>query len=407
MLVYIIYFLLSIIMGLLLCLLSIFNFKIRKNYINSHIQIFKLFHLKSLAYQNNKKILLFHAASAGEYEQIQPILRSIDRQKFFIIQTFTSPSIYNQNHDTSLYDIKLYHPFDIFWLSYLFFKIIHPYKYIITRHDLWPGHIIIANWFKISIYYINANIHKNSIWYKKYFRFLASKLFKKINQIIVPSEDILNNVLSIAPSASVSVCQDTRFNQIIYLKNNLSINKFKINDEISTNNIIVFGSIDPSDEQVIFNALSNINKKKKIILVPHEVDTKNIKRIINKLNNLCLDYSLFTDTGLDLSKQILLVDTIGLLASLYKLGSHAYVGGGFKRGVHSVLEPAVHGCLISCGPNIEMLDEAKLLYKQGHLILINNYDDLLRFINTDYQSSLYLENINTIPSEMINLLIHN
>ena len=407
MLGYIIYFLLSIMMGLLLLLLSIFSVKIRSNYINSHFQIFKLFSIKARAVKMNKKILLFHAASAGEYEQIQPILRGIDRQQFFIIQTFTSPTIYNQTNQSSLYDIKLYHPFDIFWLSYLFFKLIEPYKYIITRHDLWPGHILIANWFKVPIYYINANIHKNSIWYKKYFRFLSSRLFKKINQIIVPSKELLNNVREILPLASVSICRDTRFNQIMYLKNNSDSNSFKIDNQISNKDIIVFGSTDELDEKIIFNILCEISKNKKIILVPHEVDKKNIKRITNQLNNLYIDFSLFTKKGLDLSKQVLLIDTVGLLSSLYSLGSHAYVGGGFKRGVHSVLEPAAHGCIISCGPNIEMLDEAKLLHKKNHLVIINHNDDLLKFINMDYESYQYLETIKNIPSEMINLLTND
>ena len=89
---------------------------------------------------------MFHAASAGEYEQLKPILRGIDRTNFFIVQSFTSPSIYKVQENATLYDIKCYHPFDIFWLSYLFFKIISPEKYIITRHDIWPGHILMANY---------------------------------------------------------------------------------------------------------------------------------------------------------------------------------------------------------------------------------------------------------------------
>ena len=139
-------------------------------------------------------------------------------------------------------------------------------------------------------------------------------------------------------------------------------------------------------------------------MVPHEVDQKNITRIEHQLNDLSLDYSLFSDSGFDLSKNILLIDCLGLLASLYALGSHAYVGGGFKRGVHSVLEPAAYGCLIACGPNIEMLDEAKLLYSKGYLVIIKHMDDLLKFINIDYIPHQYLDYVTPEPTEMINLL---
>ena len=127
MIAYIVYFLISILMGIVLLLLSIFNAKIRANYYNSYKQIFKLLQLSGDIKNSNRKVLMFHAASAGEYEQIKPILRGLNRSEFFIVQTFTSPTIYNITsvNEEALYDIKCYHPFDIFWLSYSFFKIIH------------------------------------------------------------------------------------------------------------------------------------------------------------------------------------------------------------------------------------------------------------------------------------------
>ena len=61
------------------------------------------------------KILLFHAASTGEFEQLKPLLRLINRNQYAIIQSFTSPTIFHENHDINLFDIKCYQPFDFFW----------------------------------------------------------------------------------------------------------------------------------------------------------------------------------------------------------------------------------------------------------------------------------------------------
>jgi len=402
MIVYILYFIISIIMGILLLFISIFNFKIRANYYHSYKQIFSLSQsLKNI----DKKILLFHAASAGEYEQIQPILRGVDRTKFFIVQSFTSPSIYNIDKDSSLYDIECYHPFDILWLSYLFFKIINPSKYIITRHDIWPGHILMAHHFKIPIYYINANIHKNSIWYKKSLRFLVKYFFKKINYFVVPSQYISENLMRILPSAPSAIVQDTRFNQIIHLKKNTAPNYTVSNaDNITPNQVIVFGSIDQSDEKLIFNILPHIIKDKKIILVPHEVDSKTILRIASKLDELSISYTKFSKEDINFSKDIILVDVLGLLSQLYAVGQYAYVGGGFQRGVHSVLEPAAYGCIMACGPNIEMLDEAKLFKNQGYLSLIYNEADFKNFINKSSPGPNIMQNISDTADNMINLL---
>ena len=340
MLAYIIYFFISIIMEILVLCLSLFNYKIRSNYYVSYKQ---LFYLWRCIKQQNKKVLLFHAASAGEFEQIQPILRGINRDEFFIVQSFTSPTAYNINQNTYLYDIKCYHPFDIFCLSYLFFKILNPEKYIITRHDLWPGHILIANYFKIPIYFINANIHKNSIWYKKSLRKISRYFLNKIHTIIVPSQYIFNNLCEIISPKNIIVSQDTRFNQVAYRSDKISLEINSMFKQIYSRDIhhqvMVFGSLDQEDEKII-NDLHAIVRFKKIILVPHEVDFKTIKRLENKIISTRIPYLKYTnlvkefnnqqDTKI-ITPQILLVDSIGLLASLYSLGSTAYIGGGFIR----------------------------------------------------------------------------
>ena len=77
---YIIYFIVSIFLEFIIIILSFFNVKIRKNYYNSYKQFFDLYN--NLKNVQGKKIILLHAASAGEFEQLQPILRQIDRKKY-------------------------------------------------------------------------------------------------------------------------------------------------------------------------------------------------------------------------------------------------------------------------------------------------------------------------------------
>ena len=264
MIAYIVYFIFSIIMGIALLFVSLFNYKIRTNYYTSHKQFFKLWQLLKGIKNSNKQVLMFHAASAGEYEQIQPILRGIDRTKYFIVQTLTSPSIYNVEKNTKLYDVKCYHPFDVIWLSYLFFKITNPEKYIITRHDLWPGHILMANYFKIPIYYINANIHQNSIWYKKPLRFLSRYFFNKVNYFVVPSQYIAGNLKDICPTARFIISQDTRFNQVFHkLKHPPSL-VYDLLKKMYPNSdqVMVFGSIDKGDEKLLNNLPKLVENKK-------------------------------------------------------------------------------------------------------------------------------------------------
>jgi len=65
------------------------------------------------------------------------------------------------------------------------------------------------------------------------------------------------------------------------------------------------------------------------------------------------------------------VDRVGILADLYALGDTAFVGGGFHRaGLHSVLEPAVFGVLMTFGPHWQMSRDATLLLEQGGAVAL-------------------------------------
>ena len=56
---------------------------------------------------------------------------------------------------------------------------------------------------------------------------------------------------------------------------------------------------------------------------------------------------------------VVIVDSIGKLASLYTYADIAYVVGGFNSSVHNILEAAVYGVPVLFGPNHQKSEEAK------------------------------------------------
>ncbi len=390
MFLYYLYVILSPFLSFVLYLISFFNSKVKDN----------LYHYRQSCQDaaeklknNHKSVLLFHAASSGEFEQIQPILKRIDRNKYFIIQTCTSPTLYNNKNQYKQYiDVMCYQPFDsIIGSSKYFFKTLNPDLYIITRHDLWPKHIYTAYALNIKIFFINANVHKRSIWMHSLVLPLSKFLFSKIYFIAAPSSDIKNNLDKISMQLQTELIPDTRYDQIKdRYEKSMDAPPLLAKKYLKTSNII-FGSIDTEDFHFIAKALSHAYpqgsqtlKKDNIqlLLVPHEPNATMIKLITEKLKSLNFDYTLLTnDQSLDFNDAtVLIVDKVGILAELYKYAKLAYVGGGFTRGVHSVIEPAIYDCIISYGPNIEMLAEAKELVNQKISHLISNINDLVNFI---------------------------
>ena len=393
MFLYLIYLALSPLLWCLLFIGSIFNKKIRQNFFHAKSTICAA---KNKILKTDKTVLLFHAASAGEFEQLKPILTKIDRTQYFLVQSFTSPTIYNKESKSTIVDAVCYQPFDIIWLSNYFFKSINPEKYIITRHDIWPNHIMTASNMGITCILINANIHKHSIWMKRYFQSFTKIIFRGFNFILTPSSRIKNNIEKLFSSNNIIITGDSRFNQIINRYNN---NITLLPDSFEKSNNIIFGSIDYMDEDIIFPALKELykygfidldNKQQKLIFAPHEVDTITINRLLKKLEKYSFTANLYSSLRDNLnflpSVNVLIIDQVGLLADLYKYSKVAYVGGGFSRGVHSVIEPAVYNNKISCGPNIEMLDEAKKLVKINSLKIINSVNEMYNFMQEDSQT---------------------
>ena len=408
---YFFYFLCSPILYLFIHCIKFFNKKLYIHLKNEKETITYAFSQISKIDRIKKKVLLFHAASAGEFEQLKPILKQINRQKYFVLQTFSSPTIYTKEKNNLLFDASCYHPYDFFWSSLAFFSKIKPDAYIITRHDIWPFHLLNANRLNIKIFYINANFHKNSIWMKWYMRYISKEVFKFLTLCCVPSESIFQNANKIILQDKIIITGDSRFEQILnrYEEN---IKKEYLPQYFLDSKNIIFGSYDLNDENIIIESLikcfpdgdkSLVQANQRIILVPHEIDNATILRMSTQLkkNNFTITKYSNIHTQ-EIATNVLIVDSIGILADIYKYAQLSYVGAGFGRGVHSVIEPAAHGCIISFGPNIELLDEAKYLFKHKLCYMISNIQDMCKFITLDIDKNEHRIMNNTIQEYLIN-----
>ena len=273
--VYLLYLLLSPIIYLLLIILIPFNKKIRAHFLNQR-NIFK-----KITHKKIKNPIILHAASAGEFEQIKPILRQRNINDD-IIQTFFSPTIYNKEKNSNLFTLCCYHPFDFPWSAFYFFYKLKPTKYIINRHDLWPHHIIIAKLLNIKIIYINANLRSDSLRMNLLVKNFNKWVFNKIDKIIVPSNTIKNRFIKNFNVKNIDVLQDTRYSQIQYRINN---NFSPLPEWIKNKNNVILGSIDIKDWNIIKKTLSFIKKirKLRLIIVPHEINDTFINQIDSDL----------------------------------------------------------------------------------------------------------------------------
>ena len=136
-----------------------------------------------------------------------------------------------------------------------------------------------------------------------------------------------------------------------------------------TSRLVVAGSTWPPEDL----ALANLtwSPELKLIIAPHEVNPSNISRLLALFGGRASLYS----SG-DFNSSILIIDSIGLLTSIYSLADLALVGGGFGAGIHNVLEPAAHSVPVITGPNTGRFREAVALADIGALIIASTPTEL-------------------------------
>ena len=138
---------------------------------------------------------------------------------------------------------------------------------------------------------------------------------------------------------------------------------------------IICGSTWPKDELIISQLIKEYPNYNYII-APHEL--KNIKRLQKQMGAMLFSKSNYENINLN---NVMIIDSIGILSSIYQYANIAYIGGGFGSGIHNILEPTAFGLPVIFGPNYQKFTEAKELIIHKGAISISNYVELSSAIN--------------------------
>lgn len=321
----------------------------------------------------DQKRIWFHCTSVGEWEQAVPIIDEIKtgRPDIFVLVSFFSPSGYNYVKRHPNVDFKTYLPIDSFANARRFIRIVKPDLWVISKFDIWPAHLYIAGKMNIPVVLTAATLSSNSGRDKGLSKILNWFVYKNISLIFPISLIDRNRFLQVFPYPErMVVAGDTRFDQVFNKAQKVRASGevviFKDNSGIK----LITGSIWPADEKYLLPALINLYKKYgylKLILVPHELHEAHISDIENILSNAGIEserYTSFENAG-GTTKRVAIINTIGMLARIYKQTQLAYVGGSFSSGVHNVMEPAVFGQPVVFGPEYHNSFEAIELIRKG------------------------------------------
>ena len=322
----------------------------------------------------------FHAASLGEFEQGLPLIERIRREQPSrkILLTFFSPSGYEVRKDYKGADVVCYLPFDSPTAARRFIKWARPEMAFFIKYEFWRNYIDVLSKKSIPIYSVSSIFRPGQIFFRWYGRKYA-RCLRRITHFFVQNERSVELLRTIGVQDNVTIVGDTRFDRVIDIRNNARplplVEQFTRAKEDSNTApfVLVAGSSWQPDEDILLDYV-NRHPDLRLVIAPHVVNDAHIQEIEQKLTTPALRYSQATLENVD-DYRVLIIDGYGLLSSIYRYATVAYVGGGFGVGIHNVPEAAVYGIPVIIGPNHQRFAEAVALIANGGCKNIENAED--------------------------------
>ena len=334
------------------------------------------------ARQKGERYIWMHVSSLGEFEQGRPLIEAIKaaHPEYKICLTFFSPSGYEIRKDYPLADLVTYLPFDTSRDLRQFVDLLSPELVIFVKYEFWLNALFLLREKGIPTYLISAKFRPGQPFFKPWGGLFRSAL-RTFAHIFVQDSDSLLLLQKIGIDR-VTVAGDTRADRVLRISETPRdlpiVRAFRHEAEASGRLVLVAGSSWERDEAHYLPLLKKHTDQVRAIIAPHEVGEERITSLLRSLSPLRTHrYS----RGMPpVGTEVLVVDTIGLLSSVYAHGDLAYIGGGFGAGIHNILEPAAYGLPVLFGPRYGKFAEARALVAQGGAFSYETDEELARLL---------------------------
>jgi 3-deoxy-D-manno-octulosonic-acid transferase len=349
--------------------------------------------------ESDRPLAWFHCASLGEFEQARPVIEKYKAtfSSHKILLTFFSPSGYEIRKNYEGADYVFYLPIDTAQNAQAFIETFQPSIAFFVKYEFWYHYLRTLAEKNIPTVSFSAIFRANQVFFKSYGAFNRN-ILTYFSHIFVQNKTSLELLKSIHLQ-QISIGGDTRFDrvkQIADAKKQIAVvEQFK-----DKKPLLIVGSCWEQDFEVIAPLLNTFEQDLKVIIAPHEIHDTEIEAWRKTLKGTSIRFSSISkeNTTSISSAQILFIDNIGMLSSLYQYAEFAWIGGAYRKGLHNTLEAATFGLPIFFGnKNYQKFQEAIDLISIGGAKSIANTAEF----KVSFEELYYHENLRKEKSALI------
>lgn len=319
-----------------------------------------------------------HCASLGEFEQGRPLLDQLKAQypDSYIVLTFYSPSGYEIRKNYPSADLVCYLPLDTPTKVRRFLSVLQPTMAIFVKYEFWRHYLHQLHQQKIPTILISALFRPGQLFFRSYGGWYR-RLLQYFDHFFVQDERSAQ-LLASTGFTNCTISGDTRVDRVLQLSEEAKaypvIARF-----CGTAPVWIAGSTWPADEELLFPFWQHhLPSDWRLIIAPHEITPAHLQQIEKTAPFPIVRYSeLVENEHLGDQARILLIDNIGMLSALYRYGKIAYIGGGFGKSIHNLLEPIAFRLPVIFGPKHEKFQEALALKDSGGGYAVSGPEELV------------------------------
>ena len=330
-----------------------------------------------------------HAVSVGEVLTARPLITELKRRypnlRMFL-STTTMAGQQLARRSVQDVDAVFYFPFDFGFVVRRTLNLVRPKLFVMMETEIWPNLLRECRVRGVKTAVVNGRLSARSFPRYRMVRPLMRRVLDHIDRFLVQSEESARRFIDLgADPARVVVTGSLKFDSLEVSPSALQarsrdrvLRYFRVS---SSRPVIVAGSTMKGEETTVLKAFRRVRSMTPntlLVLAPRNPErfgeAEQLARAegwkVARRSDLAIDAEPRVD--------VVILDTIGELATIYQIGTLVFVGGSLvPTGGHNVLEPAVFGKPIVFGPNMQNFAEiAEAFVTNGAGVQLENEEQL-------------------------------
>ena len=327
--------------------------------------------------------LWFHAASVGEVQGLQPIIAALhDRfpSRPVVLSTFTPSGKAMAQALVPQAERIFLLPLDLPWIVGKIVRHLRPSALIVQETELWPNLFRCLGRLQVPIVLVNGRLSSRSFRRYALIRPFTRRVLGYVALVLAQSDTSAQRFKCLGvPAGKVRTVGNTNIDRA--LKQAQSVPPHPMAPSLAGRRVLVAGSTHEGEEAILVSVLRRLRGQfpdLSLILAPRHLErVESIVRHVRGTGLSVIQRSQFSGEN-EVCPDVVVLDTLGELVSLYKLCTLAFVGGSLVPvGGHNILEPVMFGKPLLFGPHMHHFPElAHLLYSADGGIQVRDEDDL-------------------------------